>query len=242
MKKLVYILFVLIACSCFSQPSGSGLYQGSQYYYYITAAKNLKFCFRNEQGENYHSISNLKQAIESKGKELLFAMNGGMYNPNGRPTGLYVENGFTIKKLNVVACGKTNFSMCFGTEATNGVFVITHTGIASIVKSTQYVTNNVKYATQSGPLLLYEGEINPKFSRTSVNYNLRNGVGIMPNGQVVMVLAENITLYNFASIFKEKFQCQNALYLDGAISQMYIENEDRKDLGGNFGVIIFEEK
>lgn len=242
MKNLICLLFVVITNVCLAQTSGMATYKGSQYYYYITDARNLKFCFRNVNGENYSSIGNLKSETETKGKKLLFAMNGGMYNPNGRPTGLYVENGKVIKKLQTIRCGSTNFSMCFGTEPTNGIFVVKYNGIASIVKSSQYQNENVRYATQSGPLLLYASEINPKFSQTSKNVNLRNGVGVLPNGKVVMIIAENITLYNFASIFKEEFQCQEALYLDGAISQMYISTEDKKDLGGNFGVIIFESK
>ncbi len=242
MKKLICVIFVLYACGCFAQTSGKGTYMGSQYYYYITNARNLKFCFRNANGENYSSIENLKRETETKGKKLLFAMNGGMYNPNGRPTGLYIENGKVIKKLQAIRCGDTNFSMCFGQEPTNGIFEIKYNGIASVVKSSQYQNENVKYASQSGPLLLYAGEINPKFLKTSKNINLRNGVGVLPNGKVVMIIAENITLYNFASIFKDEFQCKNALYLDGSVSQMYISTENKKDMGGNFGVIIFESK
>ncbi len=243
MKKLFLIFSLLFSLSSCSQSSGDGVYAGSQYYYYITEAKNLQFCLKNSQGCNYASIENLKSAVESNGNKLLFAMNGGMYNSNGSPVGLYVEKGQELsKKTAMTKCESTNYSMCFGNEPTNGVFFISNNGKALVVKTTQYNADNVKFATQSGPLLLYDGVINPKFSKTSYNLNTRNGVGIMQNGKVVLIIAENISFYNFTCIFKDKFHCQNALYLDGAISKMYIANGDIKDLGGNFGVIIYEEK
>lgn len=167
-----------------------------------------------------------------------------MYHPTGKPVGLYVEEGKQISKLSYCSkCGKNNYNMCFGDEIVNGVFKIDNNNKAFIEKSTEYKGESVKYATQSGPLMVWNGKINPKFSKTSENYNVRNGVGIMPDGKVVMIIAYDITFYNFASIFKDKFGCLNAMFLDGAISEMYISNvKQQQDLGGNFGVIIYEEK
>lgn len=39
-------------------------------------------------------------------------------------------------------------------------------------------------------------------------------------------------------MFKDKLHCKDALYLDGAISKMYLPELGRYDLGGDFGAII----
>ncbi|MDB5278563.1 MAG: hypothetical protein JWR61_3518 [Ferruginibacter sp.] len=63
----------------------------------------------------------------------------------------------------------------------NGVFYLSTDNIAVICK-TQVFKNNgkIKYATQSGPMLVYDGEINKVFKAGSGNVNIRNGVGILP--------------------------------------------------------------
>lgn len=45
-------------------------------------------------------------------------------------------------------------------------------------------------------------------------------------------------------LFKDVLGCNNALYLDGAISKMYTneKNASTGDLGGQFGPVILVEK
>ncbi|QHS58592.1 phosphodiester glycosidase family protein [Chitinophaga agri] len=67
-----------------------------------------------------------------------------------------------------------------------------------------------------------------------------SGVGILSNGNVVFIISKeaNTTFFDFASIFKDLFGCSDALYLDGAISKMYLPQHRPEDTGGDFGVII----
>lgn len=44
-------------------------------------------------------------------------------------------------------------------------------------------------------------------------------------------------LYEFEQYFQSK-GCENALYLDGTISQMYVLGKEESFFGGYFGVII----
>lgn len=111
---------------------------------------------------------------------------------------------------------------------------------AHISTTSSFKNKDISYATQSGPMLVIDGNIHPLFKQGSENVNLRSGVGIMPDGKVVFIISKSnqTNFYEFASIFKEKFGCKNALYLDGAISKMYLKGNRKEDVGGDFGVMI----
>jgi uncharacterized protein YigE (DUF2233 family) len=111
-----------------------------------------------------------------------------------------------------------------------------------ICKTEDYKPKDVKFATQSGPLLLINGKIHTKFNKGSKNLNIRNGVGILPNNQLLFAMSkQEINFYDFATYFKSK-GCKNALYLDGFVSKTYLPEKGWNDLGGQFGVIIGETK
>ena len=157
-----------------------------------------------------------------------------MFKANRYPVGLYVENNQEINALNL-GQKRGNFFL-----KPNGVFLITTNNEAQVVESTQYpkVDAKIKFATQSGPMLLLHGKIHPKFGKNSLNRNIRSGVGVLNKNKVVFAISnQEVTFYEFASFFK-KLGCQNALYLDGHISQMYLPSLKRYDDGGNFGVMI----
>ena len=102
--------------------------------------------------------------------------------------------------------------------------------------------DNIKSATQSGPMLVIDGKLHSKFNKKSTSTHYRNGVGILPNGNLIFVMSkEKVNFYAFANYFKEK-GCQNALYLDGFVSKTYLPAKGSEDLGGNFGVIMGEVK
>ena len=83
-----------------------------------------------------------------------------------------------------------------------------------------------------------EGKIHPAFTDGSANLQIRNGVGILPNGNVIFAISkEPVNFYNFALYFKN-LGCKNALYLDGFVSRAYIPSEKLMQTDGNFGVII----
>jgi len=122
----------------------------------------------------------------------------------------------------------------------NGVFYVTDNGFG-IATTAEYAktVGNVTYATQSGPMLVINGELNPQFRDGSASLYVRSGVGIDQSGNAVFAISDSIlNFYTFASMFKEKLHCDNALYLDGAISKMYLPQVGRKQLGGDFAVII----
>lgn len=181
----------------------------------------------------YRSIANLKKQIQQQKQTLLFAMNGGMYQTDNSPLGLYIENGEQITSINKRS-GSGNFYM-----EPNGVLYITTVGKAAICPTKSYPGNsNVKYATQSGPMLVIDDSINPLFKSGSANLNIRNGVGLLAGNKLLFAIsAQPINFYDFADFFK-KAGCRNALYLDGYVSRAYIPEKGRYDEDGDFGVII----
>lgn len=72
----------------------------------------------------------------------------------------------------------------------------------------------------------------------SANVNIRNGVGILPDGNVLFAMSKTeVNFYDFARFFKDK-GCTNALYLDGFVSRAYAPSENWQQIDGNFGVMI----
>lgn len=199
---------------------------------YTVSADKITLFYRNAEGKRYGSLDALKQQLEGQGKQLVFAMNGGMYTPQNKPQGLYMESGKEIAPLDT-GSGGGNFYM-----KPNGVFYITEMGKAGISATGNFVAAGVKYATQSGPMLLVDGKVHPAFKQNSANLNIRNGVGVLADGSVLFSISPGqVNFYDFAMHFKEK-GCQNALYLDGFVSRIYYPGKGLNDTAGNFGVIV----
>jgi uncharacterized protein YigE (DUF2233 family) len=195
----------------------------------------VHFFWKNKNGQLIRSLENLKKEMESDHQELLFAMNAGMYQRDRNPQGLYIENGKTIKSLDTLQDGYGNFYL-----QPNGIFFIKNDS-AGVLPSTLFSQKNIKptWATQSGPMLLINEKVHPIFKEGSTNLNIRNGVGVISPHEIVFVISQKeVNLFDFAMLFKEKLNCNNALYLDGFVSRAYIPTLDRKDLDGDFGVMI----
>ena len=191
---------------------------------------------KNDTGAILNSIHNLKSFVESKNKKLLFATNAGMYHKNFYPVGLFIQNYKTITPIDT-SSGNGNFYL-----KPNGIFYCTNDNKAFVCKTEDFKdTGNVRIATQSGPMLLIDGEIHPAFQANSKSYNIRNGVGILPDNTILFVLSKNkINFYDFARYFKS-LGCKNALYLDGFVSRAYVPAKGWEQFDGNFGVMVGEE-
>lgn len=244
MKLLRYLLMALLllplACLGQSRTRNAAArmrYGGSDYYVYKVADKGkaVQLYWKDDSARLLKSIGGLKKFVERKHKKLLFATNAGMYNTSNGPMGLYIENGQTLKRIDLKKGPTTNFYM-----QPNGVYYTTASG-GHIVVSDDYakITEKVKYATQSGPMLVVAGKINSAFTKGSKNLNIRSGVGIDADGNVCFALSESlVSFYDFASFFKDELRCNNALFLDGSISRMHIPQLQFADTGGNFGVMV----
>ena len=193
----------------------------------------VEFCWSNADGEIFKSFQKVKDYVEKSGKKLRFAMNGGMYQEDQKPLGLFVQNGKTLAPINKRE-GSGNFYL-----KPSGVFGIRKDNRAFLVTTENFTDDGrIKFATQSGPMLLTDGNINWQFKERSDNLNLRNGVCVLEDGKIIFAISRReVNFYDFANHFRD-LGCRNALYLDGFVSRMYLPEKDLTDLGGEFGVII----
>lgn len=176
-------------------------------------------------GQPFAYLASLARGLQKEGHTLLFAMNAGMFDENQRPIGYYVEDGKQFKKLNR-RNGGGNFHL-----KPNGVFYVKN-GKPGVMETEAYARSGVKpdYATQSGPMLVINGKIHPKFSETGTSRKLRNGVGIDVAGRAYFVISENaVTFWEFASLFRDVLKTDNALFFDGSVSSLYAPELDRND-------------
>ena len=198
--------------------------------------QKLQYFSKDESGKPFVNHKNLKTNLEKQGTKLVFAMNGGMYNKDFSPQGLYIENGKLIASVDTQKNGYGNFYL-----QPNGIFYLDANNKAFVCKTTDFeMTKEVKYATQSGPMLLVDGAIHPKFREGSANLHIRNGVGVLPDGNLLFAMSkEKINFFDLATFFKKQ-GCENALYLDGFVSRTYLPSRNWEQLDGKYGVIIAE--
>jgi uncharacterized protein YigE (DUF2233 family) len=230
--KIGALLLIIVLFALFINGK---VYSDDQYLTYVVDSKkqDLKLFRKNENGQNFGSIQNLKLWIEKKNLKLVFAMNGGMYKKDNSPQGLYIEKQKTLSPLDTTKA-EGNFYL-----KPNGVFYLTTENVPKICTTEMFHNNGkVAYATQSGPMLVIGNKIHPAFKEGSINLNIRNGVGILPNGKTVFVLSKKeVNFYDFAKYFKD-LGCENALYLDGFVSRAYLPSENWIQTDGNFGVLF----
>jgi uncharacterized protein YigE (DUF2233 family) len=221
---------LLLALGCRADDSGYTVVRVD------TAKQTLRLFWQDDAGRPLRRLDRLAAWLQPQGRALSFGMNAGMYHADGRPVGLLVINGRELSPLNLDA-GKGNFFL-----KPNGVFLLSVRG-PQVVDAVDYpaVKEGVTLATQSGPLLLKEGQIHPAFSPNSASRYIRNGVCALGTEAVFAISERPVTLHEFASFFRDTLHCRQALYLDGAVSSLYAPGLGRRDrwheLGPMFGVL-----
>ena len=178
-----------------------------------------------QSGQPFGSIETLRQWGEAHGQRLLFAANAGIYDHRLAPLGLHVENGRTVVPLNLShgdpASG--NFSLL-----PNGVFAVYPDGHAAVRTSGDFKADGrgAQWASQSGPMLLIGGKLNPQFVDDSASLKWRSGVCAKTPTEVVFAVSEApVNFHTFGRLFRDRLGCRDALYLDGSISQLYVDGE-----------------
>lgn len=199
----------------------------------VTLADDLRL-FHSGPGGTYGSFRAVNQALEAEGATLGFAMNAGMYHRDLDPVGLYVEEGVEKTRL-VTREGPGNFGLL-----PNGVFCWGER--FRVIESRAFKAEGpaCRFATQSGPMLVVEGALHPRFLPTSDSRYIRNGVGVSADGQrAVFAISEDaVNFHSFARLFRDKLELTDALYFDGNISRLYAPELRRHDAGFPMGPIV----
>lgn len=198
------------------------------------AQSQMRIYHADPIGRVFGSFDALIRQIWQERHFLVLAMNGGMYHDDRSPVGLFVEYGLVRREISTRG-GWGNFHLL-----PNGVFWLKGAR-AGVTETQAYLTEGMApdYATQSGPMLVIDGQIHPRFLPDSDSLKIRNGIGVDAAGQVQMVISEEpVRFFDFAVLFRDRLGCRNALYLDGTISSLYDAGSGRRDRLFPLGPII----
>ena len=197
--------------------------------------EELRLFLRDDSGTVFGQFHAVNTALKPAGKRLGFAMNGGMFHEDRAPVGLYVENGREQRPL-VKSAGPGNFGLL-----PNGVFCI-RAGRADVIETRAFARARpaCRFATQSGPMLVIDGRMHPRFLKHSDSRHIRNGVGTSRDGKrAVFAISNNtVTFHEFGRLFRDVLKLDQALYFDGAISRLYAPQLNRSDFGFSLGPIV----
>lgn len=193
-----------------------------------------------DDGAPYRGFANLAGGRPADAAPVAFAVNGGMYEEDGKPVGYYVEGGERLKELNRNP-GPGNFHM-----QPNGVFY--GSGGKWAVRTSEDFYSNVgdrpQFGTQSGPMLVVSGKLHPEITEDGPSKATRNGVGVDAQGRAHFVISEEpVSFGKLARYFRDELKTPNALFLDGNVSALWDPAKDRMDSGAPLGpMIVVEDK
>jgi uncharacterized protein YigE (DUF2233 family) len=199
----------------------------------VPGKQTLRLVDRGPDGKPLRSFAKLKAA---GGKApVAFAMNAGMFDARGLPVGLLVIDGKPQKPL-AQGKGSGNFFL-----KPNGVFYEDATGwhVADTATYAADQHDGLTFATQSGPMLVVNGTLNPQITANGPSRKLRNGVCVDAKGVAWFAISEGpVSFGRFARLFRDKLAAPNALYLDGAVSRLWDPVSKRLDGGTPIGPIV----
>lgn len=195
------------------------LVDGVVYWVLTCRPESVRVVWKDGEGKNLRTLPEAVGVVEGRGEKVAVVMNGGIFEPGGIPSGLLVQDGKELNPVNRRE-GEGNFFL-----KPNGIFLIGEEG-AAVVKTEEYPLDGMaaRHAIQSGPLLLRKGVVHPVFRAESESRLHRNGVGVTRKGEVVFVMTDFRgklfpNLHEFAMMFRH-LGCEDALFLDGDLSQM----------------------
>jgi uncharacterized protein YigE (DUF2233 family) len=198
------------------------------------ATEDIRLWLRDAEGRILGTFDRVNEGLATEGRTLGVAMNAGMYHDDRSPVGLYIEDGEEETAI-VTREGPGNFGML-----PNGVLCLGD-GTAAILESRRFAEDRpaCRFATQSGPMLVIDGALHPRFIPGSDFLNIRNGAGVAPDGTLWLAISnEAVNFHDFARLFRDELGTPNALYLDGSVSRLYRRDTGRHDLGFPLGPII----
>jgi uncharacterized protein YigE (DUF2233 family) len=209
---------------------------GVTYHILAAPAASVRILWNNSDGKQMRTFPEVALHLERNGLTVDTLMNGGIFEPGGVPSGLLIQDGRQLRPVNTNE-GEGNFFL-----KPNGIFLIGSKG-AAVISTDEYPIKGieVREAVQSGPLLLRRGRIHPAFNANSSSRLHRNGVGVSKDGMVFFAMTDFNSpkfpnLHEFARLLRS-LGCEDALFLDGDLSQMR-SGKDITKPSNNFGSII----
>jgi uncharacterized protein YigE (DUF2233 family) len=201
---------------------------------YRPARDEIALVWADGQGRALGGFDALAASGLVDAKRVRFAMNAGMFDPGGAPVGLFVANGREEHALNQLS-GPGNFHM-----QPNGVFFVDEDRQPHILTTADYAAANLQpvWATQSGPMLVIGNKLNAQFGPDGSSRYVRNGVSVRDGLAFFVVSEEPVSFGKFARFFRDQLNCADALYLDGAVSSLWVPATGRLDADHTIGPMV----
>jgi len=232
-------LALMLGQPALAQICREDMFEGTEYVICdvdVTRQMLRLFLYDSSGTRPYGYFNMLDAALREQGYALGFAANAGMYHSDRAPVGLYIEDGVMVQDV-ISSAGPGNFGLL-----PNGILCL-RTGRADVFETQRYIAEapGCTSATQSGPMLVIDGALHPRFLVDSTSLFIRNGVGTTADGTIASFVISNgpVTFHSFGRFFRDHLGLQNALYFDGNISRLRAPELGRNDLGfGALGPII----
>ena len=241
MRAIWFILLILAGCSNapanVEQPPSActqQLFEGSRFTVCDSGNGKVELVAAGPGEAPIREFADLETRLSSRTESVAFAMNAGMYDENGRPIGLAIVGGKQKHAINRKK-GGGNFHLM-----PNGVFQIRADGRAEIVTTDAWRPSaSIRFASQSGPMLVIEGKLHPAFEQDGTSRYIRNGVGIAAGGRPLFVISEEpVSFGKFARFFRDGLKARNALFFDGAVSALWDPANGRRDITKPLGPMV----
>jgi uncharacterized protein YigE (DUF2233 family) len=203
------------------------------------ASDRIRIVVGPERSPPYRSLAAFAAARPRNAAPVRFAMNAGMFGDDGNPIGYTVVDGKKLHPLNR-ADASGNFYM-----KPNGVFFGTagKWQVLSADAFAETVNKRPDFATQSGPMLVIDGQLHPQIAPDGPSKKIRNGVGVDPNGRAHFVISDApVSFGKLARYYRDVLRAPNALFLDGTVSQLWDPANGRMDSGPPLGPLVVVER
>ena len=241
MRALPLLILILAGCSNAPAPvepppsaCNQQSFEGSRFTICDPGNGDIELVAAARDETPVRQFADLERRLGPRATNVAFAMNAGMYDEDGRPIGLAIVDGKQKHRINLNE-GGGNFHLM-----PNGVFQLRDDGAAEIVTSKAWRPSPaIRFATQSGPMLVINGKLHPAFEHDGTSRHVRNGVGIAPNGRALFVISEGpVSFGKFARFFRDRLKARNALFFDGAVSALWDPANGRRDITRPLGPMV----
>lgn len=244
-SSILAVLATLATQAAQAHPCVEDRFEGTNYVVCTVdpIASELALFWKNAQDQPHRTFSNVANTLREQGKDLIFAFNAGMYQSDFSPLGLYVENGEQLRPADTLTIEAPPREVPNFYKEPNGVFSLGETG-ASILPTDVFLAAqpDIRFATQSGPMLVIENALHPALIPGSSDRTRRSGVGVCEGGLVRFAISDDrVNFHDFARLFKDHLSCADALFLDGGRGAgVYIPQMRRNDFSwhGGFGPMV----
>lgn len=200
---------------------------------------SIRMALAAEDGPPHGSLRAYREGLGAGAAAVVFAMNGGMFDGEGVPIGYYVENGNRLKELNRSE-GAGDFFL-----RPNGVFFGSD-GKWEIRAADNFYSNveqRPQFGTQSGPMLVIEGQLHPELTEEDPSKIIRNAVGVDADGRAHFVISQvPVSFGLLARYFRDELGTPNALSLNARSSALWDPATERLDPAAPLGPLIIVSK